>query len=96
MIRCGCGLIEWTKDKLRTIDKKTRKTMTIHGALHPQADVDRLYIPRNNGGSGMITGEDYVKMETESLKKYVASSKERLLNAVEREEILGEEKTKKF
>ena len=44
----------------------------------------------------MITVEDYVKMETESLKKYVASSKERLLNAVEREEILGEEKTKKF
>ena len=76
--------------------KKTRKTMTVHRALHPQADVDRPYIPRNKGGSGMITVEDYVKIETESLKKYVESSKERLLNTVEREEILGEEKTKKF
>ena len=96
MIRCRCGLIEWTKDKLRTMDKKTRKTMTVHRALHPQADVDRPYIPRNKGGSGMITVEDYVKIETESLKKYVESSKERLLNTVEREEIIGEEKTKKF
>ena len=96
MIMCRCGLIEWTKDKLRTMAKKTRKTMTVHRALHPQADVDRPYIPRNKGGSGMITVEDYVKIETESLKKYVESSKERLLNTVEREEILGEEKTKKF
>lgn len=78
------------------MDKKTRKTMTVHRALHPQADVDRPYIPRNKGGSGMITVEDYVKIETESLKKYVESSKERLLNTVEREEIIGEEKTKKF
>lgn len=79
MIRCRCGLIEWTKDKLRTMDKKTRKTMTVHRALHPQADVDRPYIPKNKGGSGIITVEDYVKIETESLKKYVESSKERLL-----------------
>ena len=78
------------------MDKKTRKTMTVHRALHPQADVDRPYIPRNKGGSGIITVEDYVKIETESLKKYVESSKERLLNTVEREEIIGEEKTKKF
>ena len=78
------------------MDKKTRKTMTVHRALHPQADVDRPYIPRNKGGSGMITVEDYVKIETESLEKYVESSKERLLNTVEREEIIGEEKTKKF
>ena len=61
------------------MDKKTRKTMTVHRALHPQADVDRPYIPKNKGGSGIITVEDYVKIETESLKKYVESSKERLL-----------------
>lgn len=78
------------------MDKKTRKTMTVHRALHPQADVDRPYIPRNKGGSGIITVEDYMKIEAESLKKYVESSKERLLNTVEREEIIGEEKTKKF
>ena len=30
----------------------------------PQADVDRLYIPRHNGGRGMVSVEDCVEMET--------------------------------
>ena len=34
-------------------------------------------------------------METESLKKYVEKSNERLLKAVEGEDILGDGKTKK-
>ena len=50
VIRYKAGLIEWTQDELRTIDRKTRKIMTMHRVLHPQADVDRLYIPRSNGG----------------------------------------------
>lgn len=54
LIMCRCGLIEWTKDKLRTMAKKTRKTMTVHRALHPQADVDRLYTPRTSDGRGII------------------------------------------
>ena len=61
--------------------------MTMQRALHPQADVDRLYIPRNNGGRGMIGVEDRVEMETECLKKYIENSNERLLKAVEDEGI---------
>ena len=34
-------------------------------ALHLPADVDRLYMPRNNGGKGMISVEDCVEKETE-------------------------------
>ena len=37
------GLIK-TKDKLKTTDKTTRKTIIMYRAIHPQADVDRLYI----------------------------------------------------
>lgn len=95
VIRCSPGLIKGTKDKLRAIVRKNWKTMTMHTALHPQADVDRLYIPRNNGGRGMISFEDCMKMETESLKKYVENSNERLLKTVEGEGILGYGKTKK-
>ena len=62
---------------------------------YPQADVGRFYIPWNNGGRGIISAEDYVEMETESLKKYVENSNERLLKAVEGEGILGDGKTKK-
>ena len=93
-IRYGAGLIKWTKDELKNIDRKTRKTMTMHRALHPQADVDRLYLPRNKGGRGMISVEDCVEIEIESLKVYVEASNESLLNAVEGEQILRGEKTK--
>ena len=67
----------------------------MHRVLHPQADVDRLYIPRNNGGRGMISVEDCVDMETESLKRYVEKSNKRLLKAIEGEGILGDGGTKK-
>lgn len=58
-------------------------------ALHPQVDIDKLYIPRNNGGIGIISVEDCVEMEIESLKKYVESSNETLLKTVEEEGTLG-------
>ena len=53
--------------------------MTIHRALHSQADVDILYIPRKNGGRGMISVEDCVEKEIESPKTYVTNSNEGLL-----------------
>ena len=31
----------------------TCKLMTLHRALHPQADVDRLYVRRSEGGRGL-------------------------------------------
>ena len=58
-------------------------------ALHPQVDIDKLYIPRNNGGIGIISVEDCLEMEIESLKKYVESSNETLLKTVEEEGTLG-------
>ena len=95
VIRYGAGLLKWTKDELRAMDRKTRKTMTMHRALHPQADVDRLYLPRSKGGRGMISVEDCEEMEIKSLKEYVVASNERLLNAVEGEQILGRGKSKR-
>ena len=38
VISYSAGLIKWTKEELRTIDKKTWKTVTIDKALHPKAD----------------------------------------------------------
>ena len=37
-------------------------------ALHPQANVDRLYLPKNKGERGMISVEDCVEMEIELVK----------------------------
>ena len=67
MIRYSVRIIKWKKDEVRTKDRKTRKTMTMHRALHPRAPVDRLYIPINNGGRGMISAKNCAKLKTESL-----------------------------
>ena len=90
IIRYGAGIIKWTKEELRNIDRKTRKLMNMHRALHPQADVDRLYIKRAEGGRGMISVEDCVEIETNSLHQYIIESKEKLLKGVKDEGILGE------
>ena len=90
IIRYGAGIIKWTKEELRNIDRKTRKLMNMHRALHPQADVDRLYIKRAEGGRGMISVEDCVEIETNSLHQYIIESKEKLLKDVKDEGILGE------
>ena len=44
------------------IHTKTRKLFTVYGKLHPKSDVDRLYIPRKDGGRGFIAIEDCVEL----------------------------------
>ena len=36
--------------------------MTMHNALHPRSIVDRLYIPRGEGGRGLLSVEDTVNL----------------------------------
>ena len=51
-----CGLfLKWTREEIKQIDQKTRKLMTMHKALHPRDDVDRLYVSRKEGGRGAAT-----------------------------------------
>lgn len=37
----GAGIVKWTKEELLHLDRKTRKTISMHGGLN----VQRLYIP---------------------------------------------------
>ena len=50
IIRYGAGIMGWTKAELQALDRKTRKMLTIYGAHHPKADVDRMYLKRAEGG----------------------------------------------
>ena len=68
--------------ELEELDRKTRKLMTMYGANHPTADVDRLYMKRSNGGRGLIGVEDCVMMEIDNLEKYLSVSDEKVLNEV--------------
>ncbi|KAK4879161.1 hypothetical protein RN001_007307 [Aquatica leii] len=44
--------------ELEALDRKTRKIMTINHSLHPQSDVNSLYLPRKIGGRGLRQVKD--------------------------------------
>ena len=69
-------LAYWTKAELQQMDQKTSKLLTMYGAHHPQADIDRLYLRRADGGRGLISVEDCVRMEGESLLRYIEQDTE--------------------
>ena len=47
-------MIMWTVKELKSLDRKTRKLLTIHGVFHQRSDIDRSYVPRKRGGRGLI------------------------------------------
>ncbi|KAI5748311.1 hypothetical protein M8J77_024164 [Diaphorina citri] len=71
VIQYSFGVIKWTQAEIRKMDRQTRKLLTMYGALHPRADVDRLYIPRKEGGRGLLGIEASYIIATEGLKNYL-------------------------
>ena len=90
IMRYSAGILNWTQAELDDIDRKTRKLLTIYKGLHPKADVDRLYLPRNSGGRGLINVRQLVAVETQALAHYVYRNKsaEPLLLAVHQSGLL--------
>ena len=62
VLRYCATIIDWTKNELQVLDRKTRKTFTMNGGLHPRADVDRTYMQRTLGGRGLLGVEDTVSL----------------------------------
>ena len=46
LLRYSGPLLKWTREELKQMDQRTRKFMTMHKALHPRDDVDKLCIKK--------------------------------------------------
>ena len=57
IFRYGAGIIQWKASELKDLDRKSRKTMTMYGGLHPKSDADKLHAKRKKGGRGLISVE---------------------------------------
>ena len=55
---------------------------------HPQGDVDRLYIPRKEGGRRLLNIVECVENEQDNLGRYVNASHERLIKCMKDENLL--------
>ena len=69
-ITYGAGILDWTKEKLKSVDIKTRKLMTINGR-----NVRRLNLARKEGEKGLISFEECKNMEVQSLDKCLSENK---------------------
>ena len=52
--------LKWTREDLKQMDQRTRKLITMHKALHPRDNVDRLYVSRKGEGRGLTSIKDRV------------------------------------
>ena len=60
VFRYGAGIMDWTIEELKKIDKKWRKMIIMHGAFHSKSDIDRLYLTREIGRRGLRTRMDWL------------------------------------
>ena len=77
------GILDWTKDEIKNIDIKTSKNLNMTGNLHCNADVDRLYASRKEGGRGL-------KMVKEAYESRIISINQHLHQSIQRNPYLKE------
>ena len=71
LVRYPRPFLKWTREELKQMDQRTRKLMTMHKALHPRDDFDRLYVSRKEGGKGLASTEDNVDASMQQLNDYI-------------------------
>ena len=74
--------LKWSREELKQVDQRTRKLMTMHKALDPRNDVDRLYVSRKEGGRGFAGIEDSVESSIQRLQDYTEKRGGRLVTAI--------------
>ena len=74
--------LKWTRDELKQMGQRTRKLITMHKALHPSDDVDRLYVSRKEGGRGLASIEDSVDVSIQWLEDYIEKYERGLITSI--------------
>ena len=50
VMRCSGGIIDWAKEQLQDMGRKTSKVMTLNRCLHSRSSVARLHMKQKEGG----------------------------------------------
>ena len=82
LVRYSGPFLMWTWEKLKQMDQRTRKLMTMHKALHPRDDVDRLYVSRKEGGRGLVSIEDPTDASIQRLEDNIEKHERWLITTI--------------
>ena len=64
-------IINWPLTKIKKVDIKIRKLLTMHRMDHPASDVNRLYLPRKEGCRGLVQLELSLKTSVIGMDTYL-------------------------
>ena len=80
-------------EEIRQLDRKTRKLLTLQRMHHPKADMDRMYLLRNEGGRGLIQLQTAYKTASIGLDTYLDTKNDPLLMIAKEPEKKNKEKS---
>ena len=72
--RYSAAFIDWAKEEISEIDRRTPKLLTMYMAHHPKDGVHRLYIKKTEGGRGLISIDECVEDAIAGFHHYVQNS----------------------
>ena len=85
LVRYSGPYLKWTREELKQMDQRTKKLMTMHKALHPRDDVDRLYVFRKEGGRGLTSIEESIDTSIHRLENYTQKHEGGLITSTRHE-----------
>ena len=91
----GFGFIDWPQREIDNLDVKTRKILTMHKILYRNQCMDRVYLPRREGGLGLIEINDVFRQTIINLDFYLRTTPEEHISKVKdhHQENLAESKS---
>ena len=79
----GYQVLDWSITELAEIDMQTRKQLKRNTVMHIRSNNQRLYLPRSQGGRGLLSIVDQFKKSTIQMSIYIKSSNTQLLKLVD-------------
>ena len=68
------GILNWTRKESEDLDKANRRIMCYTGNLHMRSDINRIYVPRKQGGRGLASIEDTFTSRIVALANYIEAA----------------------
>ena len=82
LVKYSGPFLKLTRDELKQMTQRTRELMTMHKALHPRGDIDRLYVSRKEGGRRLGSIEDSVDASMQRLEDFKEKHERGLITAI--------------
>ena len=76
------GIIDWKLNEIQDLDKMARKQLCMNRMLAKKVDVDRIYLPCQEGGRSLMNLEKEYKATMAGLHKYMMNKEDSQIQVV--------------